>query len=269
VLRLRSRFDALAVALAFAVAIAPIFPVATQYENRFAYVSWLCAAIVFASGTETVRNRRLAAAMMIGAPLLGVVVNRQAWKGEFNHAMRMSDEGRVFMDLGGGDFLRAPAIPPGTMFEVEWIKENLLHRAAGSRWFFDDLYLCSGERPRRVFGFDERSRTVREITADIPAIASRYCASIRPNEPLVAHFHYQKANGLLRWDLGPYDQGAYGVVVDNGFLSYDVKRRDVLQMTGMKLLSFRVRYRSPRGWATYSPELTLHFDRDQDLTWRR
>ncbi|MEA2344357.1 MAG: hypothetical protein QOF63_2526 [Thermoanaerobaculia bacterium] len=268
VLRLRSRFSAVAIAVAFAAAIGPIVPVAVHYEHRFAGCAWICAAIIFAAGTDTLRNRRLALAMMIAAPLLGVMVNRQQWKGEFNLARRMSDEGLVFTDLGAGDFLRMPAIPPGEMFQVAWAKEFLLHRPAGTLWFCDDLYLCSGQRPRRVFGFDERTKEVREMTAEIPAIASRYCASIRPNEPLALHFHYDVRRHLLTWDLGPYDD-EYRVVSGNGFLAYDVRRHDGLQLFGMKDLSFRVSYRSPAGWVTYSPEFSLDFSRDRDLVWRR
>jgi hypothetical protein len=72
----------------------------------------------------------------------------------------------------------------------------------------------------------------------------------------------------LTWDLGPYDDG-YSVVSDNGFLAYAVKRRDRLRLVGLPSLTFRVRYRSPQGWVTYSPEFSLDFSRDQDLTWRR
>jgi hypothetical protein len=268
VLRLRSRFSAVAIAVAFAAAIGPIVPVAVHYEHRFAGCAWICAVIIFAAGTDTLRNRRLALAMMIAAPLLGAMVNRQQWKGEFNLARRMSDEGLVFTDLGAGDFLRMPAIPPGEMFQVAWAKEFLLHRPAGTLWFCDDLYLCSGQRPRRVFGFDERTKEVREMTAEIPAIAGRYCASIRPNEPLALHFHYDVRRHLLTWDLGPHEDG-YRVVSGNGFLAYDVRRHDGLQLFGMKDLAFRVCYRSPAGWVTYSPEFSLDFSRDRDLVWRR
>ena len=40
------------------------------------------------------------------------------------------------------------------------------------------------------------------MTAEIPAIASRYCASFR-NAPLDLHFHYDERRHLLTWDLGP------------------------------------------------------------------
>jgi len=265
--RLRSWRDATAVALAFAAAILPILPAARWQEKRFSYVSWMCAAIVFASGIESLRNRRVAVILMTAAPLLSIVVNRQAWSREFGAALRMSDEGRVFTDLGPGDALRKPLIPPPSMFELEWLKESVLHRAAGSWWFFDDLYLCRGERPRRTFGYDSSSRTVREITSQIDAIARNYCASIRDNQPLTAHFRYH--NEVLYWDLGPYDRGEYGVVIGNGFQSFDVSRRDALRLIGLKSLTMRVRYRAPQGWVTYSPELTIELQGEHDLAWRR
>jgi hypothetical protein len=266
-LRVRSRFSVVAIAVAFAAAIGPIIPVAVYYDHRFAWCAWICTAIVFAAGADTLRDRRLALSIMIAAPLLGAVVNRQQWKREFNLAKRLSDEGIVFTDLEAGDAIRMPAIVPGVMFQVEWVKEFLLHRPAGTLWFYDDLYLCSGQKPRRVFGFDERTKQVREITADIPAIASRYCASFR-NAPLKLHFHYEASRHLLSWDLGPYEDG-YTFVAGNGFLAYEVERHGGLQLFGMKDQTFRVRYRSPAGWVTYSPELTLDFSRDRDLTWQR
>jgi hypothetical protein len=267
-LRVRSRFSAAAIAAGFAAAIGPIIPVAVYYDQRFAWCAWICTAIVFAAGTDTLRNRRLAVSMMLAAPLLGAVVNRQHWKSDFKVAKRMSDEGIVFSGLGAGDFLRMPASTPGVMFQVAWFKEFLLHRPAGALWFYDDLYLCSGQRPRRVFGFDERTNEIREITAEIPAIASRYCASLRPNEPIEIHCHYNERRHLLTWDLGPYD-GGYSFVVGNGFVAYEVERHGGLQLFGMKDATFRVRYRSPAGWVTYSPEQTVEFSRDQDVTWRR
>jgi hypothetical protein len=267
-LRLRSRFSVLAITVAFGAAIGPIIPVAMYYDHRFAWCAWICTAIVFAVGTDTLRNRRLALSLMVAAPLLGAAVNRQQWKSEFTLAKRMSDEGRVFTELAAGDFIRMPAITPGVMFQVAWVKEFLLHRPAGTLWFYDDLYLCSGQRPRRVFGFDERTKEVREITAQIPAIASRYCASFRLDQPLEIHAHFDVRRHLLTWDLSPYDNG-YTFVSGNGFLAYEVQRHGGLQLFGMKDVTFRVRYRSPRGWVTYSPEFSLDFSRDRDLTWRR
>jgi hypothetical protein len=34
-------------------------------------------------------------------------------------------------------------------------------------------------------------------------------------------------------------------------------------------LTLRVRYESPDGWVTYSPELALDFARQPDLVWHR
>ena len=270
VLRLRTRASVVAVFVAFAAAVLPILPVAAHYENRFAIGAWLCAAIVFAAGVDTLRRRRLAAALLIAAPLLGLLVNRQQWKSEFNLAKRMSDEGRVFAAINPDDVLRAPAIPPGEMYQLAWFKVFMLHRPSGTAWFFDDLFLCSGRRPPRVFGFDEQTREVREITAEIDGIARRYCASIRPGEPLQLHFRFQHSRHLLTWELGPYaDGGKYRIVTGDGFNAYDVQPRDSLQLFGEYTFAFRACYRSPQGWVTYSPEFSLDLSRDQDLRWRR
>jgi hypothetical protein len=268
-LRMRMRRNAASIALAFAAAVAPIVPVARQYEARFALAASLCAAVVFAAGADSLRNRRAAMAMMLGAAMLALAVNRQEWSRTYVRAVRMSDEGRVFAALGPGDVLRKPSIPPGSMYQLFWIKDNLLHRGQGTLWFFDDLFLCRRERPRRVFGYDEATRRVIDMTERIGGIAARYCASIRDSAPLQAHFRFHPADGLLQWELGPYERGAYAVVVDDGFLAYDVGARDFLRITRLPALTFRVRYQSPEGWATYSPPLTIDCTRENEVSWRR
>lgn len=261
-MRVRSRRDVLAIAVAFVAAIAPVLPAA-----RWSYVAWLCVAVVFAAGIDSLRNRRLALGVLGVTALLALAVNRQAWASEFRGAMRMSNEGRVFADLGPGDLLRNPSIPPPLMFELEWLKENLLHRPAGSLWSFDDFYLCGDRRLHRVFSYDEQQRSVVEITPTIDGVAKRYCASLRWNEPLAVHFHY--ADEVLRWELGPHESGAYRVLLGSGVRAFDVARRDALRLTGLNSLTFRLRYQSPDGWVTYSPELTMELRQGGDLVWRR
>jgi len=67
----------------------PMLPLAKEVNRRYVVVPWLAWSIAFAAAT-TRRNSRLAAALLIAAPLLAVVSNRQEWGHEFPLRRRMS-----------------------------------------------------------------------------------------------------------------------------------------------------------------------------------
>ncbi|HEX7679530.1 MAG TPA: hypothetical protein VF713_15465, partial [Thermoanaerobaculia bacterium] len=71
-------------------------------------------------------------------------------------------------------------------------------------------------------------------------------------------------------DLGPYAGGRYSAILGNGIQAFEIPRRDALNLErGIPGLGLRIRYDSPAGWTTYSPELTLDFVHHPDLEWHR
>ena len=54
-------------------------------------------------------------ALLVIAPLLAIIVNRQTWSVDYAKAVRQSDEARVFFDLGDNDLLAHPLIPPAAI----------------------------------------------------------------------------------------------------------------------------------------------------------
>jgi len=181
-------------------------------------------------------------------------------------ASRMSDEARVFFnDMPSESLLRRPLAPPATMGEVKWLKTIHFGRPAGD-WFYDDIFLCGGGAGgKRVFEFEETM--IVEITPRVASVAANFCRAIRTNAPLAATFHYRKP--ALYWDLGPYPDGKYTAVLGNGLQAFEIPRRDALNLGAATGIGMRIRYDSPVGWTTYSPELTLDFVRHPDLSWRR
>ena len=267
VLRMRSAADAGRILAVLALTIAPFLPMARKFESRFVLAFWLACAVIAVAGFLTLKNRTVSTALLILTPLLALVVNRQVWAGELARSQRMSDESRVFLDLGPGDALRQPSVPPAAMSELQWLKQTQLHRAAGTTWFDDDVYLCEHTPlPRRVFSYDATRREVIE-RRDVDAIRSRYCSSIRPSAVLSATFHHE--GETLYWMFGPYDRGAYAIVMGDGIQAFDVPRSDAFRLPHVTALKLRVRYNSPDGWVTYSPDLSLDFTRSEDLQWRR
>jgi hypothetical protein len=248
-------------------AIAPIIPVSKEMQPWYAVLPWLWLSVVFALGVARLQpNPRIA--LICAAAIAVVVANRQEWTREYARALRMSAEARAFMTLDSMSLLRRPAIPPSSMPELRWLKEEHLQQARGAGWFYDDLYLCSSAvTGKRIYEYLPARREVAEVTARIPDLARAYCSSIRENAPLRVEFHHRK--DTLHWRFAPYRQGRWSVVVGGGMMAYDVRPEDGFRLTGVPGLTLRVRYQADEGWVTYSPEIALDFARQPDLVWHR
>lgn len=242
------------------LAAGPIVPIAAHMEPRFAMTAWIWAATAFVAGLIALPPR--AAYVLLAVALAAaIVVNRAAFRKEFTQSKRMSDEARVFLDLGPDSLLRKPAIPPAALGELQWLKQDELRRAAGAGWFYDDFFLCAGGGVgKRIWQFD--GHDVREAKVD----AAPYCASIRNDAPLTTDFHY--GDGAVSWKLGPYRDGTYSLVIANGIQAFDVPPEDSFKIA-LPAISLRVRYQSPQGWVTYSPEIALDFVHHPDTRWTR
>jgi hypothetical protein len=151
---------------------------------------------------------------------------------------------------------------------AERLKIVYLGKPAGASWFYDDFYLCAhGNAGKRVWQFDPAILTVVEITPRIAAIERRHCGSIRSSVPLTVRFHFQRPE--LHWELGPYADGKYTVLLADGWETFEVPRKEALNIPNVTSLAVRVRYDSPEGWTTYSPEMALDFTRQSDFAWQR
>jgi hypothetical protein len=249
------------------VAIAPLVPVAREVNRRYVVVPWLAASILFAAGARALGGRR-SAILLTAVPLAAVIANREEWADEYRVRRQMSEEARFFTEMPPNGMLRAPLTPPAAMQELNWLKVVRLRRPAGAAWFYDDYYLCVKDPAgRRMWQYDGAVKSMIEITNNAPAIARRHCRSIRDGVPLSARFRYEQPAALY-WSLGPYDDGTYTVLLGNGVQSFRVNRNDALNVPA-SALALRIRYDSPQGWTTYSPELTLDLSKNMETAWQR
>ena len=269
---LRGRRAVLLTGIALCLALAPVLPVSTQMEPRFAVPAWIVLAVAFAAGCRalTIREtgRWAGVALAAMACLAGLVLNRQDWSVRFARVERMSAEDRFLTSMREGDVLRQPLTPTASLGELQWLKENVFHRPRGGRWFQDDFYLCVHREPLgRVWGYGPDTRRVVEITAGIPSLRDRYCSSLRADAPLTANF--RASRGALFWDLGPAAEGKYSLILGDGAALFEMPRRAGFQMQGRAPLLLRVKYESPAGWITYSPELRVPLEEGAGVRWRR
>jgi hypothetical protein len=255
-------------AVAFVLAVGPIVPVSKVMQPRFALMPWLVLAIAFMAGVRTLKRPAVGAALAMIALLGTIAANRHEWRDEFNFARRMSDEARFFFfDIPANGLLRAPAVPPAAMGELNWLK-MYEHRPLGASWFYDDFFLCSvGTNGKRTWQYDAESRAMVEVTSSMPQNSRSFCGSIRAAAPLSVEFHHR--GQTLLWHFGPHKDGSYRVLRDNGGQAFEVPANDAFRLGDATGITLRVRYQSPAGWVTYSPDFALDFVHHPDLTWRR
>jgi hypothetical protein len=254
------------------LAILPVAPVAKAFHPRYGALPWLgvCIAVGFGGRNLAARGGRGAyvrAGLLVGvAAASALAVNRSVWDERQQAAERMSAEERFYLGMPSNEWLRQPQVPPAAMKELRWCKENVLGGSGGGGWFSDDFFACAGgTNGSKVWGYDVRRKAVVDVTAPFLDSAETYCRNLR-SAALSADFAYR--DGSLVWKLGPYDKGRYSFLLDDGVERFDVRREDGYR-NGSPRLDLRVRYESPEGWVTYSPELHLDLADAKDLRWER
>jgi hypothetical protein len=259
-------------AAAVLLALLPILPVSTEMVPRYALPAWMILVIAFPFAVRDLRKRG-GVPRVIGLGLAviaaeGVLLaHLDAREAVFAKVERMSAENRAFLKMGAGDFLRRPASPPATMGELAWLKTGLLHRRSGAGWFYDDLFVCMNPTLGRVWTWDPASRRVEDMTGGLARLWRRHCKAIREQAPLTVEMH--AAGRTLHWTLGPYRDGTYSFVLGDGIQAFPMPAHGGFQLRQAGAVSLRVKYRSPEGWITYSPELKMDFTREPSFLWSR
>lgn len=246
---IRDRHQRLVIGAAAFAAIVPILPVSIDVQSRYVLLTWLLASV--AAGLLL---KRFTLVILIVA----VIANRAQWTHTMRETTRMSAEARAYASSTAGDLLLNPLVPPASIIELR----NLTHSTG--RWLYDQQPICA----KRVSGghilsYASASRGVREMSAG--NIASE-CASIRA-APLSVTL--SGAGDRVFWNFGPYRDGTYHIILNDGLHGFEVPRAVGFRLSGMKTLTLRVRYDSPTGWSTYSPDLTVDLAHFETVTWYR
>ena len=260
----RNRLAPLTIAGLIVLALAPVIPVMKAFEARYAFALWIVIVITIVAGTSVIERRWLRLSLLAIALAATLVANRMEWHASMQVAKRMSAEGRWFVAAGGDAVLRRPAIPPGAMGELVWLKA-VSGSPSGARWFYDDLYLCFANAAS-IYEFDESARTIRDVTAHVQASRNGVCARAQRAAPFSAHFRYD--DGVLHWTLGPYDGGQYRFVLSDGAQAFDVPREEGFRLPGASGLTLRIAYLPSNGAELYSSPIVLDFVNHPDVQWR-
>lgn len=257
-------------AVALASTLLPLLPAAERLEPRVVVLPWLVWAVGAAFGLREVSTRgspRWAGGIAAGLLLLLIPAHRVTWTSEHAAMERMSAEARAFLaELDAGDLLAWPSTPRGTLEELARRRRSLGRPAAG--WFDDELYLCLREPlPARVLTWDPARWAVLDVTRNVLSRRETFCSRVRRRSPMDVVLEHR--DRTLSWCLGPWREGRWFLITGRGRSRYEVPREAAFFLGDAEGLRLWVRYDSPQGWTTYSPELVFPFDRASRLAWER
>jgi hypothetical protein len=252
----RVRAARLPIAVAIAAALLPILPVATELQPRWAFALWLVFSMSVAFIPHALPRGWIVVVIVL---FLALGAHAMEWSSRFRSFRRMSDEARVFVTLGPADVIRNSATPPVTFGQLAARFKDAHGRAAN-----DDFDLCTATNTlHRVLEYDAHRHEIVDEGAK-PIVD--FCRTIR-TMPLTADFTFDEP-GSFFWRLGPYKDGAYSFILP-GAQGYEVRRDGGFRSPGLPGLMFRVRYRSPAGWTTYSPEIKVDMIARRRITFVR
>jgi hypothetical protein len=245
--------------------------------DRYLLLPWfgLCCFIAFAS--ETLRkscsgfSRPGATAVLTLAPLLLLVggTGIHLWRSlpMINSDMARSDTlmGFVWQADANSSFIPDPGMAAAWWSVTDTAKIKQLRDASASvpLMVSDDLLLDAG---KPLFQYDPACHCMLDISSTVP----ERLASLQAAQDTAADLHIEMRNdaGVLTWSFGPYQTGQYQVV------SQDVGKRVLpREQAGLNSLirepvTLQIKYQSPEGWFTASPELELQPD-GSVLRWSR
>ena len=253
----------------------PILPVAHSPNPRFFLVVWLAVALFLSFMTSFFWNNGLSGKIISAGLLLIVLLHtlfdsRRVWHNHLPSAYRSSDEGMFIFDgAGPNDLLRQPFYEGGHYFEgIQFLKRYRGIPAAG-KWFHDDIYMCEHDLSgKKIWQYAATEGRLLDITGSIEGIAKAYCGRIISDAPLSIRANYSK--NVASWELGPYTDGHYAFLTGDGMTKTNVPPTGFMRVHFENFMKFRIRYESPEGWITYSPDLTVRIqDNKMEINWER
>jgi hypothetical protein len=269
----RSRRAALMLGAALAAALAPLVPVGHEMAPRYATVAWVVLAVAAAAAGARLAardrgGRRLAAACLAVVAVAALVANRTTWAETVRTMGRLGVENRAALTLGPRHLLAHPLERPAAFDAMPAFAQRFHGGRQTAGRFSDDLFLClGGAEGKRVWGWDAEAGRLVEIGDRLPERRRRHCGAVREEVPLAARL--RPSDPVLWWRLGPYREGEYRFVFDDGVVSIAVPREGGYRMPPAGELRLRVRYQAPAGWVTYSPEIAVELASGRVVDWRR
>lgn len=161
-------------------------------------------------------------------------------------------------------------IPTGILSDAFWSINGLIdvkkieHKELLSPLpVFDEVQLTRDTQS--LFIYDKSCQCMKDISDTIATRLKKFTLRNKIHTPLSVIL--SNNNGAVEWNFGPYQQGQYKLISNSPNLAYPLPAEGKLR-TSSKQIKFFVKYTSPEGWITYSPEFMLKTD-GSIINWKR
>lgn len=248
--------------LALLICIGPIIPVITILNERYLFAMLFVATVAIGSGLEfllrTQRDSRIGYLLMFSLWLCLVIPALRTSSEYLTKGFRANQASRITGQfvLSEGDQTGVLINPPSAIWFYEsllWIRSNVLHLPPGPKVCYD---LCTCALDHQISAYRYSDGAIQKL--DLARIKSdTNCGDSFAS--LTADLWFSSHD--LHWKFGPYDKGQYYfcAATDGKYVSgfsYLLPIEGTFPMKLPDTLNFVIKYVSPEGWLTYSPELT-------------
>lgn len=274
------RWMMLAAAIAAAV-FAPVVPVAGMAgePGRLSFVAWwvLCLVVAFLvqHRWHSSRGSRGVSVAVCGALAVVAVVQGTQVQRQLQPLIRQFEaEGRfVWENWNRSIWLFSPRLGDNTWYHAGLIGLREPEAPAAIRVWVDPIELQRYEgEPPFLWAYDGASGSIRHVGPAFEEVFSFWQDSLE-ERPISVELLWE--GNQMSWGFGPYAQGNYSLVFRydrwpsvSGAL-YLPQRGRLRTPEPFETMRFFLRYDSPEGWITYSPELKTFPGNQEWFRWER
>ncbi len=274
---------------------APVIPVISIMEIRYALLSALCVAVLSGWCVDTCLNnisyhylrperhlqskgrRNLISGMFIMACAVPVIIcagsmlqnNINSWLPCFRqNRYKAMVEGSYLLEKGSNaDFIKGVGNTPVFFSGLGWLRLHVLKLGYGPRPLFDWFQVIHRDG-YRIIQYNRKTGCLTDVT-DFRKDLNDFVKSLDMNKPLQMKLEY--AEPVVKWEFGPWNNGQYTLFFENyypAFIPLPGKGRFPLELD--KNILVRLKFRSDKGWITYSPVKIFNLKNGKGvLVWSR
>ena len=256
----------------------PLVPLRGVDQERLRYilVPWwvfsMTIPLTCSCFTRSANRNFILAVLLFGWFFGTVFLQRQITAGSLRPIIQeMEAEGKFIWNEDKGKVLFA-STNLATHFHFAtgllWLKRTGSSPPSGPQVVVDEIELERLDLSQtQVWRYARSCGCMRDISVSVPDMLAQWRIK-QQVRPLSLTFEY--TGNLVSWKFGPYQHGTYSIVDDTRFgrlpLANPGYRRVALPNAPF---AFHLRYDSPEGWVTYSPQLEVNPQLSRKLVWQR
>lgn len=262
-----------------AVLLGPLAPISSfivDTDRYFLPLWWFLSLItlLMARFLAAVTPRSYIAAAVILAVLSGGALwknsqTRERWEPIHRE---FDVQGRFLWDEGSEKdaVILSPLLSRNYWYVVglDWLKKRRLpEKEIAKIWIDEREYEEVLPNGGRIWEYRPEMGKMKQIQDQVPVRLRQWNSKVA-DRPLTMDFRYDREEGVVAWQFGPYENGRYLIITDTGGL-WELPLRGKLRSAVRTDFHITLRYDSPEGWITYSEKLPFLPTQGKSIQWHR